>query len=1003
MITFYRIAVSVFVLLISFSSFSQQSLIGTLQLGGQGNGLIFTIPTGTTSLGNEYAFKGTDGSQSFGSLTVAPNGKLYGSTSQGGANGLGVIFEYDPASNSLTKKIDFTGTTNGSGPSLGSSLLLAANGKFYGTTMTGGSNNTGVLFEYDYNTNTLTKKIDFVGTSNGSKPQGGLSQAGSGKIYGTTLFGGANNLGVLFEYDPSTGTLAKKIDFDGSNNGSNPRSEPIPASNGKLYGVIPGGTFAGLIYEYDPSTSTFVKKADFKGTSNGSFPIGKMMLASNGKMYGLTNAGGANGRGVLYEYDPSTSILTKYIDFDGTTNGGSPYGSLMEASNGKFYGATESGNGTVSSQGSLFEYDPSAHTLTPLFNFNGTNGAYPWGSLVEVCVKPAVSSGINGNNTVYVGSASSIGYSAAGISNASSYSWTVPAGAVITSGQNTASITVDFSGVSLGNYTVSVAGVNACGTGATASLSVSYSKKPQVISFNSLSTHTTTDAPFTFSATSDSGLPVSYTSSNLQVATISGSTVTIVGAGTADITAHQAGNATYESANDVTKTLTVNKVSQAISFGALTSKLVNATPFTLSATSDSGLPVSYSSSNLQVATISGNTVTIVGAGTTDITAHQGGDATYASAIDVTRTLTINKISQSITFGALADKLVNALPFTLSAMADSGLPVSYTSSNLQVVTISGNTVTIVASGSVDITAYQVGDATYASAADVVQTLTVSKVSQTITFGSLPGKLITDAPFTLSATTDSGLPVSYTSSNLEVATINGSTVTITGAGTTSIIAQQPGDATYASATAVVQTLTVTDVSKVISLSGTAVAQDTLYFSQVILGLSGQQTFTITNTGAATLTISNIDYPAGISGDKSNATLTANGSTTITVTITPSTLGVITGAITFTSNATSGPDKVIAKATSVNVTAVEDVLHQPSIFPNPSTGIFHIRGIENVAIKNLAVEVINASGQSIGNFILTPDGAGRYELDLRSLANGLYLIKIPAQNTARIVKSN
>jgi uncharacterized repeat protein (TIGR03803 family) len=1001
MIPFYRISVFAFIIFSSLVSHSQQSLIGTLQLGGQGNGLIFAIPTGSTSLGNEYAFKGNNGSQPFGTLVLAPNGKLYGTTYKGGANDLGVIFEYDPAANTLVNKIDFAGATNGASPSMGSVLLLASNGKLYGTTSQGGVNNQGVLFEYDYSNNTLTKKIDFAAATNGSTPQGGLSQASNGKIYGTALFGGANNLGVLFAYDPSNSSFTKLFDFGGTS-GSNPRSEPIPASNGKLYGAIPGGSFSGLIYEYDPSTSTMTKKADFKGTTNGSLPYGRMLLASNGKMYGLTNAGGANGKGVLYEFDPSTGTLTKYIDFDGTTNGGSPTGALMQSSNGKLYGATENGNGTISSQGSLFEYDPTAHTLTSLFNFNGTTGAYPWGSLVEVCIKPAPTSGITGNSTVYVGSAP-VNYTAGAIANASSYSWTVPAGAVITSGQNTSSITVDFSGVSFGNYNVSVAGVNACGTGATINLPVSYSKKPQTIIFNSLAARLTTDAPFSLSATSDSGLPVSYTSSNTQVATISGSTLTIVGAGTASITAKQAGDATYASATDVTRTLTVNKVAQTITFGALPSKLVTDAPFSLSATADSGLPVSYTSSNTQVATISGSTLTIVGAGTADITAKQAGNATYASATDVTQTLTVSKISQTITFGALAAKLVTDAPFTLSATADSGLPVSYTSSNVQVATVSGNMVTIVASGSVDITAHQAGNATYSSAADVVQTLTVSKLSQSITFGPLPGKLLTDAPFTLSATADSGLPVSYTSSNFQVATVNGNTVTITGAGTTSIIAQQPGDFTYSSATAVVQTLTVTDISKIISLSGTAVAKDTLSFGNIILGLSGQQTFTITNTGAATLTISNIDYATGVSGNATNATLTAGNSTSITVTFTPTTLGIVTAPITFTSNATAGPSQLIAKATSVKVTAVEEVPGQLSVFPNPGAGVFHLRGLDATSIKNLSVDVLDASGQSVGNFSLTPDGRGQYQLDVRSLTNGLYLIKAPGFPAVRVVKVN
>ena len=69
------------------------------------------------------------------------------------------------------------------------------------------------------------------------------------------------------------------------------------------------------------------------------------MQASNGKLYGLTEFGGTNNLGVLFEYDISTSTYTKKIDFDGANHGSEPKGTLLEASNGKFYGTTTKGGG----------------------------------------------------------------------------------------------------------------------------------------------------------------------------------------------------------------------------------------------------------------------------------------------------------------------------------------------------------------------------------------------------------------------------------------------------------------------------------------------------------------------------------------------------------------------------------------------------------------------------------------------------------------------------------
>jgi len=200
---------------------------------------------------------------------------------------------------------------------------------------------------------------------------------------------------------------------------------------------------------------------------------------------------------------------------------------------------------------------------------------------------------------------------------------------------------------------------------------------------------------------------------------------------------NQAGSYTVEVSNaggSITSAppavLTVNRLIQTISFGALSGKPVGSAPFVVSATASSGLPVSYSSSNPTVATVSGDTVTIVGAGTTTITSSQAGDSTYLAATPVSQTLVVSRLSQSISFGALPTRFAGDAPFTLGATASSSLPVSYTTSNPGVATVSGNTVTIVGVGSTVITATQAGDATYQPANAVPQTLMVNPVGASI---------------------------------------------------------------------------------------------------------------------------------------------------------------------------------------------------------------------------------------------------------------------------------
>ncbi len=253
-------------------------------------------------------------------------------------------------------------------------------------------------------------------------------------------------------------------------------------------------------------------------------------------------------------------------------------------------------------------------------------------------------------------------------------------------------------------------------------------------------------------------------------------------------------------------TATAPKLNQSISFSALGAKSFGNAAFPLTGTASSGLTVSYASSNSAVATVSGNLVTIVGAGSTTITASQAGNSIYNAASSVAQNLNVNAASQTITFGSLTPKSFGDAAFALTASASSGLTVNYTSSNSAVATISGNTLTVVGAGSATITASQAGNGNFSPATAVTQTLTVSKDNQNITFGTLVGKTLGDPDFTLTASASSGLPVSYTSSNSAVATITGNTVTVVGAGSATITASQAGSSNYTTAANVSQNLTV-----------------------------------------------------------------------------------------------------------------------------------------------------------------------------------------------------
>jgi gliding motility-associated-like protein len=211
---------------------------------------------------------------------------------------------------------------------------------------------------------------------------------------------------------------------------------------------------------------------------------------------------------------------------------------------------------------------------------------------------------------------------------------------VTAGGEIDVDITIPTGSLSGGSHTLGFRAARTDGSWGNTTTSSFTVQEGQTITFTALTPATYGDPPFTLGATSSSGLSLTYASSDPLVATISGSTVTIVGAGTTTITASQTGDGTYTPAPDVTQTLTVNKATQTISFAALVPKTMGDPSFTLNATSSSTLNISYSSSNTAVATISGNAVNIVGAGSTNITASQSGNGNYLGATDVVQPLVV---------------------------------------------------------------------------------------------------------------------------------------------------------------------------------------------------------------------------------------------------------------------------------------------------------------------------------------------------------------------------
>ena len=358
-------------------------LYGMTRLGGAlGMGLIFSFDTTTSELEKIHSFGlGIDGQYPYGSLMLASDGKLYGMTSGGGSLGHGTIFKLDPVTNNYTKLKDLNSTLNSANPH--GDLLEASNGLLYGLSASGGSNGNGTLFSFDLSTNTITRLVSFTGSVEGSSPNGTLIQASNGKLYGMTVSGGTTSNGTIFSYDISTSTFSKRYEFNSTTSGRYPRGKLIEHPSGLLYGLtqVGGTAVGGTLFSFDDNLLAFNVIHNFSTSlsTDGKNPYGSLLLASNGLFYGLTQGG--TPYGILFSCTTAGTFL-KLASFDGSANGTGPQGSLVEMGSGKLYGMATSGG--TGNNGTFYRFNITGSVFTKLENFaSNPNGFGPQSGLLK--------------------------------------------------------------------------------------------------------------------------------------------------------------------------------------------------------------------------------------------------------------------------------------------------------------------------------------------------------------------------------------------------------------------------------------------------------------------------------------------------------------------------------------------------------------------------------------------------------------------------------------------
>lgn len=159
-------------------------------------------------------------------------------------------------------------------------------------------------------------------------------QAQTTELWGMTAYGGVDDIGLIYKTDTS-GNQTIVYQWEKTNDAKSPEGDLLLATDGKLYGLARSGGVSnhGVLFEFNPNTGVYTKKIDFDGTNKGSSPYGSLIQASNGKLYGMTKSGGSSGLGTIFEYNISSGILTKKADFNGISMGSGPKGSLVQAGN----------------------------------------------------------------------------------------------------------------------------------------------------------------------------------------------------------------------------------------------------------------------------------------------------------------------------------------------------------------------------------------------------------------------------------------------------------------------------------------------------------------------------------------------------------------------------------------------------------------------------------------------------------------------------------------------
>ncbi|MBF9238478.1 T9SS type A sorting domain-containing protein [Hymenobacter sp. BT683] len=400
-----------------------------------------------------------------------------------------------------------------------------------------------------------------------------------------------------------------------------------------------------------------------------------------------------------------------------------------------------------------------------------------------------------------------------------------------TANDNTAYGPSNTAPIKAGTYTVAATLANDNYQATPVSGTLTIGRADQSITFDALATKTFGDADFTVSATSSASLPVSFSASGN--ATVTGNTVHITGAGSATITAAAAADGNYNAATAVSQSLAIRKAPAAVTlnFNAPYTYSGFAQPITGSVTGVGGASLGNPVVTYKAASASEySTVEPVSAGTYGVKGFYAETENYLAAEAVSN-MTIDQAAATITLSNLAHTYNGSAKTATITTSPEGLTVT--------VTYDGSAMAPVNAGSYQVLA-SLNNGNY-SASDATGTLSIAKASNSIAFDNPGTKTFGDAPFALSASATSGLDVSFAVAS-GPATIEGSMLTITGAGLVTVTASQAESANYEAAANEHQTFEVSKATATVTLAN---------LSHTYNGVAKAATASTDATGASTFT--------------------------------------------------------------------------------------------------------------------------------------------------------